>query len=192
MATRRRSRKRGIGPSQHVVEADLVGELPALHLVVGPSAETALGPAESDRQVRRQSGGHAWLSRLDRASFLERSGDAKLNRDCVTRVLHSASVARRFFIAAIIAIALGAPIVELLDTWDQSLQTGSDTEANVAVVALCVGVAFAIGTIVIAGRIRALSSTSAGRVVMTRVAVRDVASVLAPVPTVSPPTILRV
>ena len=116
----------------------------------------------------------------------------KLNRNGVTRVLHSDSVARRLFIAAIIAIALGAPIVELFDSWDQSLQSGSDTEANVAVVVLCVGVAFAIGTIVIASRIRALSSTAAGRVIATHVIVSDVASVLAPVPTVSPPAVLRV
>ena len=101
-------------------------------------------------------------------------------------------MARRLFIAAIIAISLGAPIVDLFDTWDQSLETGTDTEANVAVVALCIGIAFAIGTIVIAGRIRALSSALAVRVIATRVAVRDVASVLAPVPTVSPPAVLRV
>ena len=56
------------------------------------------------------------------------------------------TVPRRLVIAAIIAITLGAPIAELFDTWDQTLQTGSDTEANVAVVALCIGVAFAIGT----------------------------------------------
>ena len=107
-------------------------------------------------------------------------------------MLHSGAVARRVFIAAIIAISLGAPIVELFDSWDQSLQSGNDTEANVAVVVLCIGVAFAIGTVVIAGRIRTLSSTSAGRVIARRVVVRDVASALAPVPTVSPPTILRV
>lgn len=101
-------------------------------------------------------------------------------------------MARRVFISAIIAISLGAPIVELFDSWDQSLQTGTDTEANVAVVALCIGVAFAIGTIVIAGRIRALSSTSAGRVIVRRVVIRQLASALAPVPTVSPPSILRV
>ena len=107
-------------------------------------------------------------------------------------MLHSVSVARRLFIAAIIAIALGAPVVELFDSWDQSLQSGSDTEANVAVVVLCVGVAFAIGTIAIAGRIRSLSSTSAGRVTARPAIVCDLASVLGPVPTVSPPTILRV
>ena len=107
-------------------------------------------------------------------------------------MLHSDLVARRLFIAAIIAISLAAPIVELFDSWDQSLQSGTDTEANVAVVALCIGVAFAIGTIVIAGRIRALASTSAGRLIATGVALRDVASFLAPVPTVSPPAVLRV
>jgi hypothetical protein len=102
-------------------------------------------------------------------------------------------VARRLFIAAIIAISLGAPIIEMFDRWDQTLKDGNDTEANVVVAALCVGVAFAIGTIVIAGRIRALSSASAGRVVAAaRAVVHDLASILAPVPTSSPPTILRV
>jgi hypothetical protein len=101
-------------------------------------------------------------------------------------------VARRLLIAAIIAVSLGGPIVEMFDRWDQTLKDGNDTEANVVVAALCIGVAFAIGTIVTASRIRGLSSTAAGRVSAIRVAVRDVASVLAPIPTTSPPTILRV
>jgi len=101
-------------------------------------------------------------------------------------------VARRLCIAAIIAISLGAPIVEMFDSWDQTLKDGNDTEANVVVVALCVGVAFAIGTIIVAGRIRSLSSTSAGCVITTRVAVRDLLSVLRPVPAASPPSVLRV
>ena len=99
---------------------------------------------------------------------------------------------RRLAIVAILAISIGAPIVELFDSWDQTLQTGSDTEANVAVVALCVGVAFAIGTIVVVNRIRALASASARRVVVSRAAPRQLASLLAPAPTVSPPAILRV
>jgi len=101
-------------------------------------------------------------------------------------------VVRRLFIAAIIAVSLGAPIAEMFDRWDQTLKDGNDTEANVVVAALCIGVAFAIGTIVVTGRIRAISSASAGRAIAARVAIRDVASVLAPVPTVSPPAILRV
>jgi hypothetical protein len=93
---------------------------------------------------------------------------------------------------AILAISLGAPIVELFDSWDQTLQTGSDTEANVAVVALCIGVAFAIGTIVVVNRIRALASASARRVALPLPSPRPIASLLTPAPTVSPPAILRV
>lgn len=99
---------------------------------------------------------------------------------------------RRLAIAAILAISIGAPIVELFDGWDQTLQTGSDTEANVAVVALCIGVAFAIGTIVVVNRIRALASASARRVVLSRAVPRQIPSLLTPAPTVSPPAILRV
>ena len=95
-------------------------------------------------------------------------------------------------IAAILTISIGAPIVELFDSWDQTLQTGSDTEANVADVALCIGVAFAIGTIVVVNRIRALASVSAKRVVLSRATPRQTTSFLTPAPTVSPPAILRV
>jgi hypothetical protein len=100
-------------------------------------------------------------------------------------------VFRRFFIAAIIATSLGAPVAEMFDRWDHTLKDGNDTEANVVIVALCVGIAFAIGTIVIASRIRALSSIAGGRAIATRVIVRDLAVVLAPIPTISPP-VLRV
>jgi len=112
--------------------------------------------------------------------------------DDLIRVLDSDSVVRRLFIAAIIAISIGAPVAEMFDRWDQTQKDGNDTEANVVLVALCVGVAFAIGTIVIASRIRALSFTSVGRVITKRVVVRDLVSVFAPIPTVSPPTVLRV
>jgi hypothetical protein len=108
------------------------------------------------------------------------------------RVLDSGSVVRRLFIAAIIAMSLGAPVAEMFDRWDQTLRDGNDTEANVIVVALCIGVAFAVGTIVVAGCIRAMWSTRANRVRSARVAGRDLGSVLAPIPTISPPTVLRV
>ena len=99
---------------------------------------------------------------------------------------------RRLAIATILAITLGAPIVELFDSWDQTLPTGSDTEANVAVVALCIGVAFAIGTIVVVNRLRALASVSHTSVVLARTAQFALASLLRPAPTISPPSILRV
>jgi len=101
-------------------------------------------------------------------------------------------VVRRLAIAAILAISLGAPIAELFDSWDQDLQAGNDTEANVVVVVLCVGVAFAIGTIVVINRIRGLASSSAGRVVEPVAEPQAIVSLLRPAPTVSPPAILRV
>jgi len=101
-------------------------------------------------------------------------------------------VLRRLAIAAILAISIGAPIAELFDSWDQTLQTGNDTEANVALVALCIGVAFAIGTIVVINRIRVLASASARRVVLSLAPPRRIASFLTPAPTVSPPATLRV
>src|SRR5262249_13218817 len=102
------------------------------------------------------------------------------------------SVVRRLTIAAILTISLGAPIAELFDSWDQNLQAGNDTEANVVVVVLCVGVAFAIGTIVVVNHIRALAASSAGRVIVVLAALREITSFLKPVPTVSPPLALRV
>ena len=80
----------------------------------------------------------------------------------------------------------------MFDRWDQTLKDSNDTEANAVVAALCIGVAFAMGTIVIAGRIRALSSTSAGRVNAARPPIIDAAYVLVPIPAASPPTVLRV
>lgn len=102
------------------------------------------------------------------------------------------SVARRLFIVAIVAIALGGPMVEAFDRWDQTLKDGNDTEANAVIAALCIGAALAVGTIAIAGRIRALSATAAERVIAARVAVHDGASLPVPVPTSSPPAVLRV
>ena len=109
-------------------------------------------------------------------------------RACYTAV----SVGRRLLIAAIIAISLGGPIVEMFDRWDQTLEDGNDTEANVVVVALCVGLAFAVGTILVVSRIRALSSASAMRLVVSRIAVPAMAPAFAPLATTSPPAILRV
>ena len=101
-------------------------------------------------------------------------------------------MARRLFIAAIIALSLGAPIAEMFDRWDQTLKDGNDTEANVAVAALCIGIAFAIGTVVVASRIRVLSSTSAGRVAAPFDVLHDRVLTFRPIPTGSPPAVLRV
>jgi hypothetical protein len=102
------------------------------------------------------------------------------------------AVTRRLVIAAILAICLGAPIVEMFDSWDHTLQDGNDTEANVVVAALCIGVAMAIGTIVVVERIRVLASNSRLYTVTPRFISFAVTSLASPTPTTSPPTPLRV
>ena len=99
---------------------------------------------------------------------------------------------RRVAITAVIAICLGGPIVEMFDRWDHTVPDDNDTEANVVVAALCIGVAFAIGTIVVVNRIRGLASSSARGVLVPLGAPREGASLLRPAPTVSPPIALRV
>jgi hypothetical protein len=99
---------------------------------------------------------------------------------------------RRFAVAAILAICIGGPIVEMFDQWDQTLLDGNDTEADVIVVALCVGVAVAFGTIFVVARIRALASNSRFHALAPRFISFAVASLASPIPTASPPTPLRV
>ena len=99
---------------------------------------------------------------------------------------------RRFAVVAILAICLGGPIVEMLDQWDHTYQDGNDTEANVVVAALCIGVAIAIGTIVVVERIRAQASASRFFAI-ARPGLSFGRSLLAsPIATPSPPTTLRV
>jgi len=99
---------------------------------------------------------------------------------------------RRFAVAAILAICIGGPIVEMFDHWDHTLQDGNDTEADAVVAALCVGVAMAIGTIVVVARLRALASNSRSHVVVPRIISVAVACLASPIPTPSPPTLLPV
>jgi hypothetical protein len=99
---------------------------------------------------------------------------------------------RRFAVAAILAICIGGPVVEMFDQWDHTLQDGNDTEANVVIAALCIGVAVAIGTIAIVARIRALSSNVRGYALASRAVVRAAFLCAHLIPTSSPPTPLRV
>jgi hypothetical protein len=99
---------------------------------------------------------------------------------------------RRLAVAAILAVALGSPIVELFDDWDATFQDSNDTEAQAVVVALCLGVALAIGPIVVIAQIRALASTRCPDAIVARVIAFPVRLLTAPIPTISPPTPLRV
>ena len=109
------------------------------------------------------------------------------------RVLHCRCVRfRRFAVAAILAITVAGPIVEIFDDWDHTLQDGNDTEANVVIAALCIGVALAIGTIVIVARIRFLSSRSFILTLVRQAVSTPTSGFVSPIPTGSPPTLLRV
>src|SRR5262245_50045562 len=60
---------------------------------------------------------------------------------------------RRLVGAAIVAICIVVPLVETFDSWDRAPERGVDTEANIVIAALCVGLAFAVAmTIVIVAR----------------------------------------
>lgn len=94
-------------------------------------------------------------------------------------------------IAAILAVCLGAPIAEMCDQWDHTFQDGNDTETNLVVVALCVGVALLVARLVFA-RVGARSLNVEDHIfggISRRVTVPLFA---APIPAISPPIPLRV
>jgi hypothetical protein len=93
--------------------------------------------------------------------------------------------------AGIVAICLIAPIAETFDWWDHTAQDGNDTEANLIVVAVCVGLALSIAGTVVA-RIRILSSRSRTYRVISQRVVLPQPWLILPIPTSSPPTPLRV
>lgn len=47
-------------------------------------------------------------------------------------------------ITAVLLICFLCPVLELFDQWDDTLQTGNDTEYALVIVGLCVGVAYAL------------------------------------------------
>lgn len=59
--------------------------------------------------------------------------------------------AKASWIAGFIALAICVvcPIVDLFDQWDHALLTGNDSEYPLVVLALCVGLAFALARIAI-------------------------------------------
>jgi len=51
--------------------------------------------------------------------------------------------------AVALAICLLCPLVDIFDQWDHALQTGTDSEYLLVVLALCVGLAFNLGRLVV-------------------------------------------
>jgi hypothetical protein len=48
----------------------------------------------------------------------------------------------------VLLICLVCPLVEMFDTWDDTAQTGGNTEYALVLLALCVGVAYSLGLFV--------------------------------------------
>jgi hypothetical protein len=98
---------------------------------------------------------------------------------------------RRFAAGVILAICIGAPILEMFDQWDRTLEDGNDTEINLVLVALCVGVAFSVVGALVAG-VRALANRRR-RFVLTPESTLTISLTFAtPIPNSRPPTPLRV
>jgi hypothetical protein len=110
----------------------------------------------------------------------------------LTRMLDSNSMsARRAAAAIVLAICLGAPIVELFETWDATT-TGGDTELTAAIAAFCVGAAIAAAT-TLAAKL-GHQPISVSRQEEPAVARKGIVSPLGPVPLpcIRPPTLLRI
>jgi hypothetical protein len=112
--------------------------------------------------------------------------------DIEGRVLSSRAMVslRRFAAGVILAICVGAPVLEMFDQWDRTLQDGNDTEINLVVVALCVGVAFSVAPAIVA-RLRA-PANSHRCFVPTPASLTTLLTFATPIPNRRPPTSLRV
>ena len=99
--------------------------------------------------------------------------------------------ARRLISAIIVAICLVVPVVEAFDSWDHTLQDGNDTEANVVIVAVCVGFAFTLAAS-FAARVCELEVTEVPQHGRAPVIARTVAAIPRPAPASSPPVTLRI
>lgn len=97
---------------------------------------------------------------------------------------------RRLATGVILVICIGAPILEMFDQWDRTLQDGNDTEINLVVVALCVGVAFSVAGAIVAQL--QLPANVHRCLDLTPAPLRTQLPFATPIPNSRPPTSLRV
>jgi len=98
---------------------------------------------------------------------------------------------RRFATGIILAICIGAPVLEMFDQWDRTLQDGNDTEINLVVVALCLGATFAVAGVIIAC-VRSSAHARGAFVPVLESLIAPLLAFAAPLPNSSPPTALRI
>ena len=101
---------------------------------------------------------------------------------------------RPWLAAIVLTIAIGAPIVEMFDSWDPTIeQGGGDTEANAALAALCVGLGLALADVFVRC-VRALFSRRTGIRALSTVRTVRVPDAFQPLltPTGRAPTPIRI
>jgi hypothetical protein len=98
---------------------------------------------------------------------------------------------RRLLAGVILAVCFCAPVLELFDQWDRTLQDGNDTEINLIIVSLCVGLTFA-ATKALVAIVRASASGPGRSAPTVRSTRHSVLAFAAPSPNSRPPTPLRV
>src|SRR5215831_18696093 len=98
---------------------------------------------------------------------------------------------RRFAMTIVVAICLAAPVAEWFDRWDNTAKDGNDTEANLVIAALCVGCAFSMAIKMTPPSLQARRLGDAVFRGGPNSAPREPRVRIRPVPTVSPPVLLR-
>ncbi len=99
---------------------------------------------------------------------------------------------RRALAALVVTVCIGAPIVEAFDQWDDTLRDGNDTEANLVIAVLCVGMAvsfirLAVTSIRDVSAHRESPATGSPRALVIPLNAR-----FQPIPNSSPPAPLRI
>jgi hypothetical protein len=98
---------------------------------------------------------------------------------------------RSTFGVVLLSVCVGAPIAELFDQWDHTAQDGNDTEANLVVVVVCIGIGFVTGATIL----RCVRpTTNAHRIDRTLASLAGATALcaIAPTPSNSPPSVLRI
>ena len=99
---------------------------------------------------------------------------------------------RRLLGAMVVILCVVVPVVEAFDSWDRTLQDGYDTEANVVLVAVTIGVSLLLEARLTALPLVALPETaSLRRLIVCATSPADRRSI-PPIPTGRPPTALRI
>ena len=98
---------------------------------------------------------------------------------------------RRLFGAILLSVCIGAPIAEMFDQWDRTAQDGNDTESNLVIVAVCIG----IGFVAAAAMLRRVCPLTTGFLIarpqVSFPPLRELCFIL-PTPNGSPPLALRI